>query len=154
MFMNRRQTEKFEKKQTRDQLRQQAMAGKGCYLFQNNTGADFYLPKPHNGGSTFVAKGRTFEGDSYFFCLMKTNQVKLIKELEIIPPKEEEIPMIEQKLILDQPERVTNEGAVEHVLTNPQPAKPKKAKNESRTAPKDQPDVLLTEDPMSGVEIM
>lgn len=152
MLMNRRMSEKFEKRATRDMLRQQALAGSGLYLFQNNTNADLYLPKPGNNGSSLLLKGRTFEGDSYFFSLVRTNQLKLIKELEITPPQEEPV-MTEQKLILDQPDRVTNEGAVEHVLSNPQPIK-KKTKNESRSNPKAEPDVLLTEDPMSGVEIM
>ena len=59
--------------------------------------------------------------------------------------------MLEQKLILDQPDRVTQEGTVESVV--PQP-KQKKTKNESRTSKTPEPEVLLTEDPMSGVEIL
>lgn len=151
MYVNRRLSLKFEKQAAREQLRQRALAGEGKYLFQNKPGAELFLPKPANDGRTRIPANGTFEGDSYFFGLVRTNQIKLIKELEITPPPVEETPMLEQKLILDQPDRVTQEGTVESVV--PQP-KQKKTKNESRTSKTPEPEVLLTEDPMSGVEIL
>ena len=60
--------------------------------------------------------------------------------------------MLEQKLILDQPDRVTNEGTVENVVQ--QQPKKKVKQNESRQPKPAQPDVLLNEDPMAGVEIL
>ena len=60
--------------------------------------------------------------------------------------------MQEQKLIVDQPETVTAEGTVEHViptaglkpLAEGHPGEEQKAKT----------DVLLNEDPLTGVEII
>lgn len=152
MYLNKRMSAKFEKRATRDLLRKQAMSGQGVYLFQNNSPkAELCLPKPANNGLTRVGPNGTFEGDSYFFSLVRTNQLKLIKEIETVKLPEEEILMSEEKLILDQPERVTSEGTVESVISNP----PKtRKKNESRINKTQDHDVLLNEDPMSGVEIL
>ena len=60
--------------------------------------------------------------------------------------------MNEQKLILDQPDLVTNQGKVEHVVApNPklQPINDAVNPNGSKAQ-----DVLLTEDPVEGLTII
>jgi hypothetical protein len=55
------------------------------------------------------------------------------------------------KLILDQPDCVTQKGKVEHVLVQPT----KKPLNEVMPQDPSQPgDMLINEDPMDGVEII
>jgi hypothetical protein len=53
--------------------------------------------------------------------------------------------MSEEKLILDQPDTVTDEGKVEHVVS-----KKKKKLNETKSTGEQQPDVLLNEGPIEG----
>ncbi len=55
---------------------------------------------------------------------------------------------MEQKLILDQPNIVKQEGTIEHVLPVKQKPLHEGIPNEEK------PDVLINEDPMSGVEII
>lgn len=58
---------------------------------------------------------------------------------------------MEQKLILDQPDQVTDTGKVEHIV----PANPAIPLNEQPGAPAPkQSERLLNEDPMDGVTIL
>lgn len=134
-----------------------AVKGDGVYLFVNNTRGDLSLPKPPLKGPNPVPPGRTFEGDSYFMCLLKTNDVRLI---EVIKPAantvsstpvliNERIENMPQKLILDQPETFGHQGKIEHVVPDGQNVK----LNETQPAEKPA-DKLLVEDPMAGVEII
>ena len=66
----------------------------------------------------------------------------------ISPQQEREQKMKEEKLLLDQPEKVTVEGTVEQVVKNPV-----KKLNETPVVDPSQ-EVLLTEDPMDGVQIL
>lgn len=137
----------------------EAIKGDGVYLFVNNTRGDLSLPKAPLKGPNPVPPGRTFEGDSYFMCLLKTNDVRLI---EVIKPAANTVPAIAaptliterienmpQKLILDQPETFGHQGKVEHVIQD----NPNVKLNESQPAEKPV-DKLLTEDPLAGVEII
>jgi hypothetical protein len=56
----------------------------------------------------------------------------------------------ETKLILDQPDKVTHQGTVEHVVVDA----PKALNEAAPTVKKPQEDVLITEDPMDGVDIL
>jgi len=136
-----------------------AVKGDGVYLFVNNTRGDLSLPKAPLKGPNPVPPGRTFEGDSYFMCLLKTNDVRLIEVIRpaaatlpaapamtLITERKENMP---QKLILDQPETFTNQGKIEHTV----PDGPNVKLNENQPAQKPA-DRLLTEDPLAGVEII
>ena len=75
----------------------------------------------------------------------KSKSVKKSKPKTILEQKE---PDMEEKLILDQPDCITPQGKTEQVVVDP-----KKKLNE--VVPEDNPkDVLLTEDPLDGVEII
>jgi hypothetical protein len=140
---------KYEAREAKRIKIDQASKGTGLYLFVNHTKGELILGKPIivNGVTvTRIPPGRTFEGDSYFFYLMKANQIRLIKTLEA-PKKDEK--MNEEKLILDQPDRFTEQGKTEHVV----PVKKEKL-NENQPDNKKKADVLINEDPMSGVEIL
>lgn len=155
MRINKNKNKRRDKYELRELKRlkvEQATKGEGLYLFVNNTRGDLMLPKPVivNGVEVRnIPPGRTFEADSYYFNMMKTNQIRLVKVIQ--DPNKKEETMTEQKLILDQPDRFTQQGKTEHVvpvekkqLNENQPASPKKKA----------PDALITEDPMSGVEII
>jgi hypothetical protein len=153
--MHRSQVLDMKRKKAAD-----AVKGDGVYLFVNNTRGDLTLPKPPLKGPNPVPPGRTFEGDSYFMCLMKTNDVRLIQVIKAaevkavatlpallnLTEKEENMP---QKLILDQPETFTHQGKVEHTV----PDGPNVKLNENQPSQKPA-DRLLTEDPLAGVEII
>ena len=55
-----------------------------------------------------------------------------------------------KKLILDQPDTVTAKGTIEHVVDNAVPVQ----KINDSTNNKQQPDVLLNEGPIDGLEII
>jgi hypothetical protein len=127
--------------------------GEGLYLYRNKSkDATLELPKPTATGQKVVGPLGEWQGDNYYMQLVKTNLATLVRE--IISPAEEKA-MNEQKLILDQPDRVTSKGTVEHVLVEPnnavaEPATTKKTKKE-HTKKKE---TLLNEAPVDGVEIV
>lgn len=127
-------------KQLKQQLKlaklESDMKGEGMYIFQNNTNGDLYLPRVTNSGRRLVRKGEQFLGDSYYFAMLRSNELKLIKE--VVQP--------EQKLLTEQPPTVTNTGPVEYVQNQGQ--------NQINETGKDQPDVLLTETPVDGIKII
>lgn len=127
--------------------------GKGLYIYENNIKGDLDLPKipnkilingiwVENKKQRMVQAKQQFEGDDYFMQLVRTNQCRLIKEIKS-PEKEN----MEKKLILDQPETVSVKGKVEHVIVQAQ-----KTLKETNSNKKEE--ILLTEDPIDGVEII
>ena len=103
-----------------------------------------------------MAPGAEFIGDDYFIKTLvhteinENRQCRLVRIIEnpIENPKGDN--MNEDKLILDQPETVTTEGVVEHVV--------KKLENKpvikTETIESSKHDILLNEDPMNGIEIL
>ena len=131
-----------------------SLIGDGLYLYQNRSEiADLQLPKPNSKGNRYVGPKEQFLGDSYFKQMIKSNELILV---EVVTPGVDEMPIpiqevaVEEKLILDQPDQVTDQGKVEHVVRkSPTPTKPA---NESSQNPGNR-EVLLVEDPMAGVTI-
>lgn len=144
--MKYRKFNKFEKKEVRAQMLENALHGEGLYLYRNNTGAELRLPRPTPSGIRSVGPGKEFQGDNYYMQLVKQGMLRLVKELQS-PNKNEskttEVKM-EEKLILDQPDTVTEQGKVEHVVS-----KPAQKLNETQGQEK-QPEVLLNEGPVEG----
>lgn len=125
------------------------LSGSGVYIYENISGGDLCLIKPANNGIKNVNPQKRFESDSYYMKWVgpPLNLLRLveIKELE----KTGEVNMNnEEKLILDQPDTVTNKGKVEHVLVNPTQQLNDSIDNEEK------PNVLLNETPLDGVEII
>ena len=140
--------DKYERRLLREKKLEQSMHGEGLYIYQNNTKGELDLGRATKSGKKKLQIGEQFQGDNYYMGLVKTHDLKYIKEI-MTPQQEKDNMMKEQKLILDQPDIVTEKGKVEHVLA-PTPMQPL---NDSM-ANKLKPDVLITEDPMSGVEIL
>ena len=143
---------KYAKSQTREMklaIREQAMHGEGLYVYRNNTSGSLDLPKATASGMKHIQPGGEFQGDDYFMSLVKTNELKFVRTI-ITPQQQKEAQMQQEKLLLDQPDTVTPDGKVEHVVvTTPVPL------NETTPAasgPKK--DVLINEDPMEGVDIL
>lgn len=148
--MKYRKFNKLEKKEVRSQMLENALKGEGLYLYRNSTNADLKLPKPTSSGVRVVGPKKEFQGDNYYMQLVRAGLLTLVKELQspninenVEVLKEEK--MSEEKLILDQPDTVTEEGKVEHVVS-----KKKKKLNETKSAEEQQPDVLLNEGPIEG----
>lgn len=140
--MNRYETREFhQEKMSKD------LHGEGLYVYENRSAhADLQLPKPTLGGKRFLAPSEQFQGDNYFMAMVARNELKLIRTIQ--EPKKEGI-MSESKLILDQPDQVTRDGKVEHVVDRTEDTRC--IESSGREAA---PEVLLTEDPMAGVEIL
>lgn len=147
------------------------MGGSGVYIYENNTEGDLKLPKATDSGVRQISpKGKPgcrFQGDSYFMKWVGS-PMNLLRLIEVVVPMmtfeqlqahkeqqelllEEEAMANEKKLLLDQPDTVTTHGKIERVVVDPE----QQAINDvTDPAPKKQHDVLLTEDPLDGVEII
>ncbi len=135
---------RYEKRQMQSDNLKAALAGKGLYLYENNSDADLTLPRPTNSGRREIGPREQFQADDYFLQLVRTGNLKLIKELQ--SPNQEEATMEkEEKLILDQPDTVTNEGTVENVAQPGEPCSEGDACCGGGTG--NQPDVLINESP-------
>lgn len=129
---------------------QQHFEGDILYEFQNHRNHDFKLPKKSFDGKTMIPPRGTFKGDGYFLMFIKSGDVRLINSQPYIRENLQESNM--QKLILDQPEKVTVQGKTEQVVVEvPQQQQlnenPKKVANPA-------PDVLLVENPLDGIDII
>lgn len=134
---------RYERDAENRRVMESRSTGKGCYIYRNRsqTGS-LTLPKPSLDGEKVIPPGETWKGDDYFMYMVNNHEATLV---EAISTGAE--PM-ENKLILDQPEQVTEAGKVEHVevdqpLIEAQPSEDKKPE-----------EVLLNEDPLDGVEII
>lgn len=169
---SRRRKTKYERMSERKTLLDHHQQGKGLYRFRNRNNAPLGLPKPGFNvitGESITTVGVVdpkvpgsgeWDGDDYFMQMLKTREailVKVIRQPDETPvpetaplneAKEEE--MTDEKLILDQPDQVTEKGTVEHVV----PQKDSQPLNEVPQPPEKGVDTLLTEDPMSGLEII
>ena len=147
--------DKFTLREMKRQKRVEALKGDGEYLFVNNTRGDLNLEKkpiksPLPGSPCVIPVGQTFVGDSYFLRLQKSGEVRLIEVLK--PAANERMGIMEdKKLILDQPNRFTNQGQTEHVIPDD---KTVKTLIENKPAQQPAVDKLITEDPLEGVEIL
>tara|TARA_Y100000034_G_C6910429_1_gene424490 strand:+ start:7034 stop:7759 length:726 start_codon:yes stop_codon:yes gene_type:complete len=133
---------------------EKVQAGQGYFLYENNTGGTLMLPKVTDSGVRQVeaadpnrpGSGR-FQGDDYYMGLVRSNMLRLIKTLRT-PQQEETIMENNEKLILDQPDTITEAGKVEHVAAD----KPVQPLHEGDG--EEGPVVLLNENPMDDVEIL
>ena len=145
--MKYRKFTKLEKKQVQAEILSQALHGEGLYLFENKANADLTLPRPTQSGLRSVGPRAQFQGDNYYMQMVKTGFLKLIKVIQT-PEQQKEAVMTAEKLILDQPDMITEQGKIEHVITKT----PLQKLNESKPAqkqPAKQPDVLINEDPVA-----
>lgn len=147
--MKYRKFNKYEKKEVQAQVLANALHGEGLYLFQNNTNADLTLPRPTKSGLRIVGPKQQFQGDNYYMQLVKTGYVRLVKEIQSPAAQKAALTQtevkVEEKLLLDQPDMITEQGKVEHVVNKNTPLQ---KLNEQKGKEK-QPEVLLNEGPAS-----
>lgn len=138
-----------QQKQSNINNRNNNLNGTGVYIFQNITSGDFMLPKKSLDGKKLVKSKEQFQGDSYFlrFVGPPNNLLKMIRRIN--DTTNEEVKNMTDKLILDQPDQITTQGKVEHVIADTQ-----KATIKENDASKNQDNVLITENPIDGLEII
>ena len=152
MKKHSKKVNKLERIQQKKQALEYYQNGIGLYLFRNRSSiASLDLPKISKDGKKWVQPNETWEGDSYYLSMVPREAVivRVIEEPNSTCLNENKENKVEEKLILDQPDQITNTGKVEHSLdadlplaeTNPQEEVKKKER-------------LLTEDPMAGVTII
>ena len=141
---------RLEKKQMNREKLEESLSGGGLFLYENNTAADMTLPRPTKSGRRQLgpkgsAEGQ-FQGDDYFMQMVRSGDLRLIKVLQT-PEQEQNMLLkehtVEDKLILDQPDTVTEKGKIEHVVDNTVPAKPLHETDGEKPE-----DVLLNEGPV------
>ena len=154
--MHRRKLNRLERRVEQKERLARNLAGTGLFVYENNTSGTLTLPKPTTSGKRTIAPKEQFQGDSYFMSLVKppNNLLKFVREITVNLPETQalvESNMNEEKLILDQPDRVTSEGTVEQVVKKPEQQKLNDSVQKQPAPPKE---MLLTEDPMDGIEII
>lgn len=144
-----------EKKEIQKSKLLNNMTGSGIYIYENNTDGDLNLPKPTSSGVRMIGPRKRFQGDSYYMKWVGSpmNLLRLIEE--VVPQnalnENKENSMIENKLILDQPDTITSKGKVEHVVNDSTPVQ---AINDSNDPDSKKPEILLNESPIDGLEII
>lgn len=129
------------------------------YIFENHKNNDFSLPVKSYCGKKMIGPRGRFTGDSYFLSFVKTGDLRMIQVLE---HKVEEPPAVineasegnMEKLILDQPEKFTTKGQTEHVVVDNPQAKKLTEITGDKASQQTQPDILLTENPLEGIDII
>lgn len=149
--MKRKKVNKIERSILRKEKLSQVQSGSGLFLFKNKTNASLQLPKRSSDGKIWVEANQTWEGDS-FFIKMIPKEAMLVKKIK--DPEEEK--MQEEKLILDQPDQITNEGKIEHVVEDEVIINEVKNKTKRKTKSESNKnkDKLITENPIEGVTII
>lgn len=138
---------KLEKKEHKQHAVAEALSGAGTYLFVNNTNADIKLPRATKSGLREIGPRAQFQGDDYYMQMVRTGELRLVKVLQT-PEQELQTNLQEQnmsdKLILDQPDTITQHGKVEHVVA-PSPRQPL-----HEAGGQTPPPVLLNEGPVDN----
>lgn len=131
------------------QKTEQDYANEIYYIFQNHRRSDLALPRKSICGKKLIPPGGTFKGDEYFMTFVKTGDMRLVETIHPpYKPINESTGENMEKLILDQPETFTREGKTENVAkTTPQQVMNDSNQNKNE-------EVLLTENPMEGIEII
>lgn len=137
----KRKFNRLQKKILNKERMRRNLTGKGLFIYRNNTNGDLTLPKPDVDGNKTVAPRATWKGDDYFMFMVKTHEATLVETLQGVEM---------DKLILDQPDQVTEKGQVEHVVV-------RETKPINEVFPEDEVEqkrVLINERPIDGVEII
>lgn len=145
-----KRNKKFNRENRKLKL-QKSQSGRGLFLFKNNSNASLQLPKISSDGKRWIDANQTWEGDSFFLSMIPKEAILL--ETIISPDeqqKKEELVM-DEKLLLDQPDQVTEEGKVEHVVA----VESKKINENKKTSTKSKKSKkLITEDPVGDLTII
>jgi len=143
MVRHRKRLSKYERREEQKKIKQYHQKGEGLYVFRNRSNeATLSLLKPSADGKKMVGPNEEFEGDSYFFQMVPQEAI-LVKTIRGKGEK------MDEQLILDQPDQVTSEGKVEHVVSDERLNEmPEEGMEKSKS------EVLLTEDPLDGVTII
>lgn len=153
--MRKNNTNKKQRYELQRQKVSASLNGTGLFLFKNKTNASLQLPKKSSDGKVWVEPNQTWQGDSFFLKMIPQEAV-LVETIES-PNQTEEANMSEEKLILDQPDQITTEGKLEHIVSN-EPVviseETTKKKRKTKTESKNKENKLLTEDPIAGVTII
>lgn len=152
--MKYRKFNRYEKKEIKANNVREAMSGGGVYLYRNsNANAELTLPRPTKSGVRIIKPNGEFQGDDYYMQLVRTGMLRLVEvlqtaeqETQAILDQEGDQAMNESnQLILDQPDTVTHDGTVEHVVKSNGTVQRKM--NEELKVENQQP-VLLNEGPV------
>ncbi len=136
----------------------ESQKGLGLFLFKNrNKEASLQLPKISFDGKRWVGPNETWQGDSFFLKMIPKEAILVETLLSPNEEKQKENNM-EERLILDQPDQITNDGKIEHVVSSQDIVEinenTKKRKKRNKNESNLETNKLLTEDPIAGVTII
>jgi hypothetical protein len=143
-----KRNKKFNRENRKLKL-QKSQSGRGLFLFKNNSRGSLQLPKISSDGKRWIEVNQTWEGDSFFLSMIPKEAI-LLKTIISPDDQEKEEKVSNEKLLLDQPDQITEEGKIEHVVS----VENKKI-NENKTSLKSKKSKkLLTEDPVGDLTII
>ncbi len=139
---------------------QSKVTSKTTHIFQNHRNHEYTLAKESLCGKKVLRPKETFKGDDYFITFVRLGELKILETFEAPAVNTTETlnesntqgaPM--EKLILDQPNKVTTQGTVEHVVSEqPKAVKVQNINDANQNGLEE--DVLLVENPMAGIDIV
>jgi hypothetical protein len=129
---------------------QKHVDGDIIYTFENHRKHDLSLPRKSFDNKGLIPPRGKFKGDAYFLMLLKTGDVRLVSSEPYISESKKETDM--QKLILEQPNKVTIQGTTESVVVEV-PVQ-QKLNETPQKVNQLAPDVLLVENPLDGIDII
>lgn len=128
-----------ERKRQVEERAKSKSAPKSLFVFENITKSDQQLPRISHDNKSWIKPGERFVGDDYYRC---------VRGFAFVESYQEES-KVSEKLILDQPDTITNAGKVEHTIVDRNPQK--EAKSEAKSKDKE---TLIVEDPIDGVDVI
>lgn len=135
---------RLERKMLKKEAIAYHQAGTGVFVFRNKNNASLELPKISLDGKKWIEPNQTWKGDSYFFSMVPQDATLV----EVITPKEGV--KMPEKLVLDQPDQITMEGKVEHIVDSESlPLNEDSPQEKTKTKER-----LFVEDPLAGVTIL
>lgn len=174
------QQHKLQQNIMRAQQGHTQVEGDTIYLFENHRNHDLSLPRKSFDGKTLIPPRGRFKGDSYFLMMLQTGYCRLISSEPYIKTptaavvteqKVNETVAVKvetrtdnqlnenvvkestvEKLILDQPEKFTKTGQSEQA--NVRSENNLREINSESNAHAQNKDVLLTENPLDGIDII
>jgi hypothetical protein len=72
---------RYEKREQNRLKVENHLHGEGIFVFRNKMNADMILPKPSLSGTTKVARGQEFQGDSYFMSMLGQGGLSLVRTI-------------------------------------------------------------------------
>jgi hypothetical protein len=133
------------------------IVSQGLYEFKNKTNAELILNSVSKDKKKNILPNETWIDDDSSMFYVK-NGIAIINKIINVKPNEKQInkkeKIMEEVLILDQPDLVTQNGKIENIVSNEIDLENTNKKNKKNKSKKQNEDVLLTDDGVDTIQLL